>query len=67
MQRQATIQSMQLIIAIAIQDSPSVTVLLGYIDHCIALKNMLVTFHYGVCAQSNTENINTKLCILRIL
>ena len=41
------------------------TVLLGYIDHCIAIKNiMLVTFHYNVCAPSNTESINPKLYIL---
>ena len=41
------------------------TVLLGYIDHCIASKNiMLVTFHYAVAminTPNNTENIGVKL------
>ena len=41
------------------------TALLGYIDHCITFKNiMLVTFHYAITmiiTPNNTENIGRKL------
>ena len=47
---QATIQSMQLITASQLmQDNQLVTVLLGYIDRSIILKNiMLVIYYYAV-------------------
>ena len=46
------------------------TVLLGYNDHCITLKDvLLVTFHYSIiimntlACSKNTENISMKLKI----
>ena len=54
------------------QDSPSVTVLLGYIDRCTSLNTiMLVTFHYAVimnrCAPNNTENISVYTDIFSVI
>ena len=64
MQNQVTIQSIQLASYIA-SNSPSLTVLLGYIDHCTALNTIvLVTFHYAVI-MINTL-INSKYITLNI-
>ena len=46
---QTAIESILQLASYKRRESQSVTVILGYIDHCITSKNiMLVTFHYAI-------------------